>query len=77
MTIIVKQFTDEEALALVKATLTDLMKKFFYYDRKSDEELTFDVLEEILDRNLCSPHEMKTIILQAFDKELERFLLNQ
>ena len=56
----------EDKKELLKNALTDLVSKFLYYDRKEDEELTIEDVENLIDTESISKQEL----INLFDELL-------
>ena len=56
----------EDKKELLKNALTDLVSKFLYYDRKEDEELTIEDVENLINTELISKQEL----ISLFDELL-------
>jgi len=62
--------TSKEKLA---NTISDMVSNLLYYDRREDEDLTLDEMN-----NLINSHEVDVNwIVAQFEKELERALFNR
>ena len=56
----------EDKKELLKNALTDLVSNFLYYDRKEDEELTIEDVENLIDTESISKQEL----INLFDELL-------
>lgn len=56
----------EEKKELLKNALTDLVSDLLYYDRKEDEELTIEDVENLINTELISKQEL----ISLFDELL-------
>ena len=56
----------EEKKELLKNALTDLVSDLLYYDRKEDEELTIEDVENLINTELISKQEL----INLFDELL-------
>jgi len=59
--------TKEEYKALILDSVSDLVSDFLYYDRKEDEELPVDKIEELVKDGVITVDE----IIDKFTKELK------
>ena len=60
--------TKEEYKALILDSVSDLVSDFLYYDRKEDEELPVDKIEELIKDGVITVDE----IIDKFTKELKK-----
>lgn len=62
-----------ERIKLLKATISDVVADFIYYDRKEDEDLPRDAIEEMIERGDVTVEwiieEFKTCLLKALGGE--------